>query len=40
VPFEVARVEYRGDRLQFRLDLSSGQTSGNLEATMTVDAAS
>ena len=40
VPFEVARVEYRGDRLQFRLDLSSGQQSGNLEATMTVDAAS
>lgn len=38
VPFEVARVEYRGDRLQFRLDLSSGQVSGNLEATMTVDA--
>ncbi|MEI6793394.1 MAG: GntR family transcriptional regulator [Actinomycetes bacterium] len=39
VPFEVARVEYRGDRLQFRLDLSSGKESGNLEATMTVDAA-
>ena len=40
VPFEVARVEYRGDRLQFRLDLSSGKASGNLEATMTIDAAS
>ncbi len=38
-PFEVARVEYRGDRLQFRLDLSSGQESGSLEATMTVDSA-
>ena len=39
VPFEVARVEYRGDRLQFRLDLSSGQESGTLEATMTVESA-
>ncbi len=39
VPLEVARVEYRGDRIQFRLDLAAGVTSGGLEATITVDPA-
>jgi GntR family transcriptional regulator len=31
-PFEVARVEYRGDLVQFRLETSSGDASG-IEAT-------
>lgn len=33
-PLEVARVEYRGDRIQFRMDLSNGASGGILEATM------
>lgn len=35
-PFEVARVEYRGDLLQFRLDLGAGADEGELEATYSV----
>jgi GntR family transcriptional regulator len=31
VPFEVARVEYRGDLLQFRLEVS-GEAPGAIEA--------
>lgn len=33
-PFEVARVEYRGDIMQFRLEVSSTQTDG-MSATWT-----
>jgi GntR family transcriptional regulator len=35
-PFEVARVEYRGDILQFRLELGAGASLGRLEATYSV----
>jgi GntR family transcriptional regulator len=35
-PFEVARVEYRGDMLQFRLELGASATTGGLEATYLV----
>jgi len=35
-PFEVARVEYRGDLLQFHLDLGASTNSGGLEATYSV----
>jgi GntR family transcriptional regulator len=39
-PFEVARVEYRGDMLQFRLELGAGANahSPGLEATYLVSA--
>lgn len=33
-PFEFARVEYRGDRIQFHMDLSNDASEGVLEATM------
>lgn len=36
VPFEVARVEYRGDLVQLRLELSR-QKPGELEATVALD---
>jgi len=35
-PFEVARVEYRGDMLQFHLELGASATTGGLEATYSV----
>ena len=35
-PFEVARVEYRGDILQFRLELGASASLGGLEATYSV----
>ena len=35
-PFEVARVEYRGDRVQFHLDVSS-EAGGGLSATWVLD---
>lgn len=36
-PFEVARVEYRGDLLQFRLELGSSPAYSGLEATFAVN---
>jgi GntR family transcriptional regulator len=35
-PFEVARVEYRGDLLQFRLEVGSSPTAGDLQATFAL----
>jgi GntR family transcriptional regulator len=35
-PFEVARVEYRGDMLQFRLEVGASASAGALEATYSV----
>jgi GntR family transcriptional regulator len=35
-PFEVARVEYRGDMLQFHLELGGSASVGGLEATYSV----
>ena len=35
-PFEVARVEYRGDVLQFRLELGAGTSPVGLEATVAI----
>jgi GntR family transcriptional regulator len=35
-PFEVARVEYRGDILQFHLELGASASVGGLEATYSV----
>jgi GntR family transcriptional regulator len=35
-PFEVARVEYRGDVLQFRMELGAGATPVGLEATFAI----
>jgi GntR family transcriptional regulator len=35
-PFEVARVEYRGDLLQFRLEVGSSPTEAGLEATFAL----
>jgi GntR family transcriptional regulator len=35
-PFEVARVEYRGDMLQFHLELGGGTSISGLEATYSV----
>jgi GntR family transcriptional regulator len=35
-PFEVARIEYRGDVLQFRLELGSGAADTGLEATFAL----
>jgi len=35
-PFEVARVEYRGDRLQFRLGLGGAESHSELAATLAL----
>jgi hypothetical protein len=37
-PFEVARVEYRGDVLQFRLEVGSSAGDDALEATFALNA--
>jgi GntR family transcriptional regulator len=35
-PFEVARVEYRGDLLQFRLEVGSSPADAGLAATFAI----